>query len=150
VLGLFHDSLLDGIEWVIPIHRSIGIAALPLTLARLGWRLTHRPPPLPLDMTGWERFAAKAVRWGFYILSLALPFTGWMLSSHSPRPRPMAWFGLFQIPPLPIPGAAAKLGHNVQGLLGYTMLALVVLYVAAAARHHFLLRDTAFGRMAPD
>jgi cytochrome b561 len=41
-LGLFHDSVLDGIKWVIPIHKSIGITVLALTLLRLGWRLTHR------------------------------------------------------------------------------------------------------------
>lgn len=148
VLGLFHDSLLDGIEWVIPLHRSIGIAVLALTLVRLGWRLTHRPP-LPSDMTGWERLVAKAAHWGFYILLLALPLTGWMLSSNPARPRPMAWFGVFAIPALPISDTAAKLGHNVHGLLGYAMLALVVLHIAAALRHHFLLRDAVLGRMAP-
>ena len=122
---------------------------LALTLVRLGWRLTHRPPPLPLDMTGWERSAAEAVHWGFYILLLGLPLTGWMLSSNPARLRPMVWFGLFPIPPLSISGAAAKLGHNVHGLLGYAMLALVALHIAAAVRHHFLLRDAVLGRMAP-
>jgi len=29
------------------------------------------------------------------------------------------------------------------------MLALVVLHIAAALRHHLLLRDTVLGRMAP-
>jgi cytochrome b561 len=148
LLGLFHDSL-HGIEWVIPVHRSIGIAVLALTLVRLGWRLTHRPPPLPSDTADWERLAARAAHWGFYILSLALPLTGWMLSSNPARLRPMAWFGVFPISPLPISAAAAKLGHNVHGLLGYAMLALVMLHIAAALRHHFLLRDAVLGRMAP-
>jgi cytochrome b561 len=149
VIGLFHESLLDGIGWVMPVHRSVGIAVLALTLVRLGWRLGHRPPPLPFDMPGWERAAAKATHWGFYILLLVLPISGWMLSSNPARPRAMSWFGLFPIPPLPISTAAAKLGHNVHGLLGYAMLALVVLHVAAALRHHFLLRDAVLGRMAP-
>jgi cytochrome b561 len=148
-LGLFHESLLDGIKWVIPIHKSIGITVLALTLLRLGWRLTHRPPPLPVDMTGWERAAAKVVHWAFYALLLALPLTGWMLSSNPARLRPMAWFWLFPIPPLPISGGMAKLGHNLHGIIGYAMLALVVLHIAAALRHHLLLRDSVLSRMAP-
>ena len=43
-LGLFHESLLDGLKWVIPIHKAIGITVLALTLARIAWRLMHRPP----------------------------------------------------------------------------------------------------------
>ncbi len=35
------------------------------------------------------------------------------------------------------------------GVLGDVVLALVVLHVAAALRHHFLLRDAGLGRMAP-
>ncbi len=147
-LGLFHESLLDGIKWVIPIHKSIGITVLALTLLRLGWRLTHRPP-LPVDMTRWERIGAKAVHWAFYALLLALPLTGWMLSSNPARLRPMSWFWLFPVPPLPISGATAKLGHNLHGIIGYAMVVLVVLHVVAALRHHFLLRDAVLGRMAP-
>jgi cytochrome b561 len=57
--------------------------------------------------------------------------------------------GLFSVPPLPISGETAKLGHDAHGLLGYVMLALVVLHIAAALRHHLLLRDAVLGRMAP-
>lgn len=148
-LGLFHDSLLDGVKWVIPIHRSIGLTVLVLTLARIAWRLTHRPPPLPVAMARWERLAATTVHWAFYVLLLALPISGWILSSNPARPHPMSWFGLFPIPPLPISGAAVKLGHNAHGLLGYAMAALVVVHVAAALRHHFILRDAVLARMAP-
>lgn len=149
VLGLFHESLLDGIGWVMPVHRSIGLAVLALTLARLAWRLMHRPPRLPPDVAGWERSAARIAHWAFYILLLALPLTGWMLSSNPARSRPMAWFGLLSIPPLPISSAAAMLAHQAHGLLGYVMAALVAIHIAAALRHHFVLRDAVLGRMAP-
>jgi cytochrome b561 len=148
-LGLLHDSLLDGIHWVIPIHQAIGITMLGLTLIRLAWRLTHRPPPLPPGIARWQRSAARILHWAFYILLLALPLSGWMLSSNPARLRPMSWFGLFPIPPLPITGAAAKAGHEVHGLLGYAMAALVALHIAAALRHQFLRRDAVLGRMAP-
>lgn len=148
-LGLFHESLLDGIKWVIPIHKAIGITVLALTLARIAWRLMHRPPPLSVEMVAWERTAAKVVHWSFYVLLLALPVSGWMLSSNPARLRPMSWFGLFPIPPLPISGAAANLGHEAHGVLGYLMAALVAVHIAAALRHHFVLRDSVLARMFP-
>ena len=148
-LGLFHESLLDGLGWVIPIHRAIGVTVLVLTLLRLAWRLTHRPPLLPRAVAGWERAAAAVVHWCFYALLLAVPLSGWILSSNPARPRPMSWFGLFAIPALPVSGAAARLGHEAHGLLGYTMAGLVAVHIAAALRHHFLLRDSVLGRMAP-
>ena len=149
VLGLFHESLLDGLKWVIPIHKAIGITVLALTLARIAWRLMHRPPPLLVDMAPWERTVAKVVHWSFYVLLLALPISGWMLSSNPARLRPMSWFGLFPIPPLPISGATAGLGHEAHGVLGYLMAALVAVHIAAALRHHFVLRDSVLARMLP-
>ena len=58
------------------LHKSIGLTVLALTLVRLAWRLTHRPPPLPQGMPAWEAVAARATHWGFYVLTLALPLTG--------------------------------------------------------------------------
>ena len=117
---------------------------------RIAWRATHRPPPLPADLAAWTRSAAALVHWSFYGLLLALPVSGWMLSSNPARLNPMSWFGLFLIPPLPISGAVARLGHEAHGVLGYALIALIILHVAAALRHHFLLHDTVLGRMAPN
>lgn len=36
------------------LHVTLGIAILVLTLVRLWWRLTHKPPALPATMKGWE------------------------------------------------------------------------------------------------
>src|ERR1700754_1511901 len=87
-LGLFHESLLEDVKAVIPIHQAIGVTVLALTLLRLGWRLTHRPPPLPGGVAGWARAAAAVVHGCFYALLLALPLSGWILSSNPLRPRP--------------------------------------------------------------
>ena len=43
--------------------------------------------------------------------------------------------------------AAYAIGHEAHELLGYLMLALVALHVAAALRHHFILRDGILRRM---
>jgi len=39
--------------------------------------------------------------------------------------------------------------HEAHELLGYLMTALVLIHIAAALRHHLLLRDRALVRMLP-
>jgi tRNA threonylcarbamoyl adenosine modification protein (Sua5/YciO/YrdC/YwlC family) len=38
-------------------HMSLGITILLLSLARLGWRLSHPAPPLPEHYKAWERYS---------------------------------------------------------------------------------------------
>ncbi len=148
-LGLLHESLLEDIKAVIPAHQAIGITVLALGIARIGWRLTRRPPPLPPGIARWEHVAAKAAHAAFYALLVGLPLSGWMLSSDPERLRPLTWFGLSSIPYLPVPTAAAQVAGDVHRLLGWLMAALVVMHVAAVMRHHLVLRDAVLARMAP-
>ncbi|MBO9621166.1 MAG: cytochrome b [Sphingomonas sp.] len=147
-IGLFHESLLEGVR-VMPLHKSIGVTVLVLSVARLAWRLAHRPPQLPDGMAAWEKTLAKGVHWVFYLLMLAMPLTGWIFSSNPARPRPFDWFGVFQLPLLPVSGGAAAAAHEAHELLGWLMTALVLLHVAAALRHHFIQHDKVLVRMAP-
>ena len=40
-------------------HKATGILILLLTLVRIGWRFTHRPPPLAETLKAWEAALAK-------------------------------------------------------------------------------------------
>ena len=147
-IGLFHETLLEGIR-TIPTHKAIGVTVLVLSIARLAWRLTHRPPGLPNHLREWERAAAKAVHWLFYALLLAMPLTGWLWSSDVTRPRPFSWFGLFDVPLFRVGHDLARTLHDAHETLGLAMTGLVLLHIAAALRHHFVLRDQALARMLP-
>ena len=144
VIGVFHDAI-GGLD----IHKAIGITVLVLTAGRVAWRLGHRPPPLPAHTPAWEKGAAHATHWTLYLLMIAMPVTGWLMVSGSASRRPLTWFGLFDIPYLPVGEAAGGVGHEAHELLGWLMLALVVLHVAAALRHRLILRDGILARMAP-
>lgn len=146
-IGLLHESLLEGVKSAMPLHKSIGLTVIVLTLARIAWRLTHRPPRHSPPLPPLERRAAGATHFLLYALMLALPLTGWAMMSGSPRP--LAWFGLFDVPLLPVGKAASGAAHDAHGLLGWLMLALVALHIAAALRHHYLLRDGVLARMLP-
>jgi cytochrome b561 len=148
VIGVGHEGI-PALRSLMGAHKAIGITVLVLTLGRVAWRLTHRPPHLPAETRPWERAAAHTVHWGLYALLVLMPLTGWLMVSGSETRRPLTWFGLFDIPYLPVGTAAGDLGHSGHGLLGWLMVALVVIHVAAALRHHFILRDHVLRRMLP-
>jgi cytochrome b561 len=83
VTGLFHHAIPKGI-WAF--HVSSGITILALTVIRIVWRLTHRPPTY-LPMPGWDRRLAGVTHFLLYLTMLAAPLTGWaMVSASTPKP----------------------------------------------------------------
>ncbi|MDB5693780.1 MAG: cytochrome b [Alphaproteobacteria bacterium] len=149
-LGLFHEDMSKPVRATMMFyHKAIGLTVLALTLLRLAWRLAHRPPPYDAALKGWEVGVARATHWTFYALLIALPLTGWLLVSTGGKP--ISWFGLFDIPALPVSHADGP--HDafdtLHGLFGYAMLLLVLLHVAGAIRHQLRGHRQVFGRMAP-
>src|ERR1051326_4740118 len=47
-------------EWLLTLHRSLGVLILVLMVSRALWRLAHPPPPLPPSLAPVERWAAHA------------------------------------------------------------------------------------------
>jgi cytochrome b561 len=148
-LGTIADELPLGLEKlaVLARHKSFGITILGLAVIRLAWRWIDRPPPPP-PMPNWQRLAAKLNHWALYALLLAMPLTGWMMSSASNYP--VSWFGLAQLPDLVVPDRALKERFNdLHHLLAYFLFALAGLHVAAALKHQFIDRDGLLRRMLP-
>ena len=82
-------------------------------------------------------------------LMLLMPLSGWVMVSTGRTLRPLNWFGLFDVPYLSLGAGSHGIADTSHMLLGYLFAALVVLHIAAALRHHFLLRDTTLVRMMP-
>ena len=137
------------------LHKSFGVSVLVLSLARLGWRLINPAPALPQAMPPWQRFVARGVHWGFYVLIIATPLVGWAMVSVSPKEIPTLWFGLANVPHLPIVetfadrAAAEELFAETHKLLALSILALLALHVAAALKHGLLDKDDVVESMAP-
>ncbi|MBA2934998.1 cytochrome b [Sphingomonas sp. CGMCC 1.13654] len=147
-IGLLHESLLRG---AIPLHKSIGMLVLILSLVRLGWRFTHRPPPLPATVKKWEKGLAHAVHWLLYALMILIPLSGWVFTSASPKRHPLEFFGLFPLPMFPV-AQDKEVSHMVaerHEQLAYLMIALLVLHICAALKHRFVDRDGTVARMLP-
>ena len=130
------------------LHKSVGITILVLTLARLGWRLSHRPPEAV--EAGWEGFLAKAVHWGFYAILLLGPLTGWILVSTARLQVPTMVWGVIPWPHLPVPHSlGGETMESIHQALAWIAVVLFLLHVVGALRHQFLLHDPVIGRMSP-
>ena len=62
-------------------HKSLGITLLALMLVRLAWRALNPTPALPDTLKPHERVLARITHTGLYVLVIALPLTGWIMSS---------------------------------------------------------------------
>jgi cytochrome b561 len=147
-LGLYmHDLPLSPDKLKLySYHKWIGITILMLASLRAVWRLTHTPPPLPDGTAVWQLRASQVVHGLLYLLILAIPLSGWLMSSA--KGFQTVWFGVLPLPDLI--GKDKALGEvlaEVHEALNFTMLALVVLHVGAALQHHFIEHQPFLQRM---
>lgn len=133
-------------------HKWAGVTILALSLLRLVWRLTHRPPTLPpriaLAMPAWQVSAYHGTHRLMYALFFIVPLAGWAYSSMAGFP--VVLFGVLPLPDfVPVNKELAKSLEDVHGWLAYTLLALVAVHVAGALKHQFIDRDGLMARMLP-
>jgi len=129
-------------------HKWAGVTVFLLVLARLAWRITHRPPALPAGMPAWQVTAAKAGHHLLYLLMVIVPLSGWLMSSA--KGFQTVWFGVLPLPDLLAKdealGEALLLTHR---LLNWFFMLVVAGHVVAALKHHFIDRDGLLSRMLP-
>jgi cytochrome b561 len=150
LLGFFHEDFDKPVSAaMMSVHKASGLTILVLSLARLGWRLAHRPPPFDAAMKAWEKGVARLVHWLFYLLLVALPLTGWTIVST--RGRATSWFGLFDVAALPVARSDGlhEFFEETHKFLAYGILVLLALHVGGALKHHFEGHRHLIGRMAP-
>ncbi|KAF7600741.1 MAG: cytochrome b [Candidatus Dactylopiibacterium carminicum] len=149
-LGFYMNSLpfspakLQYISW----HKWAGISLLLLALFRLGWRATHPQPSPPAGMPAWQHAAAEWTHRVLYLLMIAIPLSGWLMSSA--KGFPTVYFGLVQLPDLI--GRDVELGKQLTALhvwLNFALIGLVGLHALAAVKHHLIDRDDVLSRMLP-
>lgn len=150
-LGWFMTSLPDAgydLEKItlILVHKAMGILALFAVVARVAWRSANPLPGFVDGMPQAQQVAARFVQLCFYALMFALPLTGWLMSSAGGYPS--SFFGLFELPDLI--AVNEYLFHRFIDLhkwLGWALVALVVVHVAAALQHHFGKKDGTLEKM---
>jgi len=137
-------------------HKTFGVLILLLAAFRLIWRLTHRVPDHPENAPGWERFAANVSHIALYALLFIAPITGWMLVSVSPLNIDTYLFNVIPWPHIPWlqdlvnrETAEARF-HQLHAIATGALIALLLVHVGAALKHHFIDRDSVLTRMSPN
>lgn len=129
-------------------HKWAGVTVFALVLVRLAWRIGHKPPALPAHMPAIEGVAAHASHHLLYVLMLAIPLSGWLMSSA--KGFQTVWFGVLPLPDLLAKDKAlGNLLETVHVVLNYTLIAVLLGHVGAALKHHFIDRDNVLTRMLP-
>lgn len=133
-------------EQFIELHKSLGVGFLLWTFLRLVNRFVSQAPPT-ISMPKWQSVIAHLTHWVLYILMVAMPLTGVLMSMYSGRG--MSIFGLMTIPALVAPNREmSKLMNTLHTDVVFFLLAvLVAAHVGAALYHQFVIKDNIIARM---
>lgn len=131
-------------------HKSLGIAILMLSLARLVLR-GFASRPVPVEANPAAAYLAKAVHGSLYAFMIVGPLTGWALVSTAKITIPTKLFGMIPWPHLPLSQTWHELSEAGHSILAWVGAALIVLHLAGAVRHHLARSNDVdvIGRMVP-
>ena len=151
-LGLYMTSLklspekLKLYNW----HKWAGVTIFMLMMIRCAWRVVYAPPPppSPASTPAWQRQAARVTHFLLYALLIAIPLSGWLMSSA--KGFQTVYLGVIPLPDLlDRHKELGELLEQVHRLLNYAMIAAVSVHTATALKHHFIDRDDVLRRMLP-
>jgi cytochrome b561 len=149
--GWYLESIPRGVPargYFVNLHKSTGLLIGLLILVRLGWRLTHTPPPLPASVPRWQQQAASASHYLLYVLMLVMPLSGYVASNFSRFG--INFFNTFKLAPWGIDSKLLYAIFNQTHIVSsWLLLALVLVHGLAALKHLLIDRDTVFSRMLP-
>ena len=117
------------------LHKSFGLVVFALTVIRIVWRATHRPPALPAVLPRWNRVVAQATHTGLVVVLLAHITAGYVMSEFGKYG--IQFFGM----PLPRWGrdvpAIREAALNLHHVMAVILVALLLLHIGGAVRHLF-------------
>ncbi len=133
-------SISERHEWLLNLHKPLGIAILLLVVVRLCVRFSTRQPPLPADLPAVQVLAAKLSHVLLYALMFTLPIVGWAMISAAGDPVMLS--STVQLPSIllanPTTFAFLRKAHTY---LAYLLFFTVLLHLAAALFHGWVRRD---------
>ncbi|TCQ23630.1 cytochrome b/b6 domain-containing protein [Rhizobium sp. PP-CC-3G-465] len=145
-----HRSSMEAVDAKVlyfSIHKTLGVLAFTLALARICWTL-FQPHPDPVHpQRRLETFVAGVVHWMLYGSMLLVPLTGWIEHAATSGYAPILWpFGQ----DLPLVQKSDELAQRMAAthqLLAWTLCLAIGLHVAGALKHALIDRDGVLQRM---
>ena len=132
---------------IINMHKLLGLVVLFLMLFRALWVLVNVKPALPAETPPWQRIIERIIHLLMYIVLIAMPISGWVMTSANRKPPHFfSW-----ILSLPVPNSKS-IGNNawqVHQTIAIIIIVLVSIHVLAAFYHYFIKKDNVLQRMLP-
>lgn len=149
MLAVYGRELFNPNHGLTILHKAVASTLLALIIIRLLWRFTHPAPALPDTMSQHAKQLAFIGHILLYVVALlAMPISGWLLSSFADKP--VLFAGLFQLPPLTAPNPEyIGLVRQAHTYIAWFCGVLVLGHIVIALKHHFIDRDTVLTSMAP-
>lgn len=133
-------------EWLLNIHKPLGIAILALVIVRLIVRFTTQTPPLPADLSAVQVLAAKFSHYLLYALMLAMPLIGWAMISAAGDPVMLG--SSIRLPSIVSAHAETfALLRRAHRYLAYLFFLTILAHLAAALFHGWIRRDEVLDSM---
>ncbi len=139
-MGLFVSVLKAGspdLPDYLAAHQSLGLTVLAVAALRLLWLVISPPPSPSPNSTPMERRLARAVHIGLYVLILAFPLSGFLISAHGGKA--IEFYGWALSSPVDPGKSGALLAATAHDLILPTLFyVLIFAHVGAVLKHHVL------------
>lgn len=128
--NILPDSIrYDFYDW----HKAFGLTVFGLGIVRIIVRHMSTVPPMDPSVRPYERILANAVYACFYVLMIAFPLSGYVMSAAGGHP--ISFFGI-DVPLLiaknPMIGGIA---HEMHEIFGYLLAGLITIHVSGVVVH---------------
>jgi cytochrome b561 len=127
------------------LHKSLGVTLLVIILFRVFWRLAHAAPAFPDTMKPWEKKLADASHKALYVLMLAMPVSGIIMSLYSKYG--ILWFGMPLVKGLDDP-KLREVFTQVHEVTAWLLMIVIAIHIAAAFKHKMVDKDDVMKRMS--
>jgi cytochrome b561/polyisoprenoid-binding protein YceI len=135
--------------WLFSLHKTLGITAFFVALARILWAIRQTKPGLLNADNKLESFAAETIHWALYGALVIVPLSGWISHAAAAGFAPIWWpFGQ-NLPLIPKSTNIEHIFSAVHWISGRVLIAALVLHIAGSIKHHVIDRDATLRRMLP-
>lgn len=130
------------------LHKGLGSILLVLVVARIAWRLTHRPPPFPDYMPPLEQRIAGRTHVALYVLLFIMVSSGYVRTVG--ERFPIELLDALGVPPLiPEMPRVAHVALVVHQFTVFALVGLIAVHVSAVLRHQLIEGNPVLARMWP-
>lgn len=139
-MGIFASIIPEDVEYrkqYYIVHKTLGVVVFILVLLRLVWNYKSPRPALGSELKPTERKLAKGAHVALYIMMLAIPLTGFIMTSFHGYPT---FFFSWEIAPLWGPSEFGTVFWGVfhKYLLPYVLYIILGAHILGALKHQLI------------